>query len=457
MNALVACSLAAFGGVYLWASIPLIIACGVYAMAGRVSIARARETRVLDRLLLASVACIGLQIVPLPYAALSRLSPRAPGFYSTFLLDYAEGPDGAFPGRPLSIEPADTVYALALTSAALLLFWVCRRMFAESGVKGVIRGLAWIGLVASIVAVVQRATSPRLIYWWWEPQHPTAEPFGPFVNRNHFATWAIMVIPLTAGYILARVETRRDTSRFRHPIARLFRSISGLDVWLVAAVALMTLAVVLSRSRSGLLALSVALLAAALRTRRRLRHVGGAWLVPYLAVPLVVLAIWADPNAISERISETIAGSEPLGRMVIWRETLTVMRDFPLTGTGAGTYQTAMLLYQQSSRSNFIFNQAHNHYLQLASEGGVLVAAPVLLAFLALVRLAWRRLRTDPDGLSWIRVGALTGLAAVALQSVWETGLRMPANAILCAVVAAVAVHDPVYARRRSAESKHSG
>ena len=44
--------------------------------------------------------------------------------------------------------------------------------------------------------------------------------------------------------------------------------------------------------------------------------------------------------------------------------------DFWPAGTGTGTYQTAMLLYQTGDRT-YSFNQAHNHYLQLATEGGI--------------------------------------------------------------------------------------
>ncbi|HXH07457.1 MAG TPA: hypothetical protein VNI83_12825, partial [Vicinamibacterales bacterium] len=46
-------------------------------------------------------------------------------------------------------------------------------------------------------------------------------------------------------------------------------------------------------------------------------------------------------------------------------------------------------------------------------------------------------------GVFRLRAGALAGLAAALVQSVWETGLRLPANAVLAAVLAAVAVHEP--------------
>ena len=100
-----------------------------------------------------------------------------------------------------------------------------------------------------------------------------------------------------------------------------------------------------------------------------------------------------------------------------------------------------MFVYQRSTRDVY-FNQAHNHYLQVAAEGGALLVAVVTLALVAFVRAARERLTTDSSGLFWIRAGAACGLGAVALQSVWETGLVMPANATLAALLAAIAIHD---------------
>jgi hypothetical protein len=61
----------------------------------------------------------------------------------------------------------------------------------------------------------------------------------------------------------------------------------------------------------------------------------------------------------------------------------------------------------------------------------------------AFIRLAASRLREDLTGVFWIRAGAAAGLAGAALQSVWENGLRIPANALLAAILAAIVVHEP--------------
>ena len=157
------------------------------------------------------------------------------------------------------------------------------------------------------------------------------------------------------------------------------------------------------------------------------------------AVVVVCGLAWADIPALRARVAGAPSGVA--NRLTIWRETMPIVRDFWLTGTGAGTYQQAMFVYQRSSRAVYL-NQAHNHYLQVAAEGGVLLAGAVILALAAFLRAARARLTGDRSGLFWIRAGAACGLGAVALQSVWETGLVMPANSALAALLAAIVVFE---------------
>ena len=91
----------------------------------------------------------------------------------------------------------------------------------------------------------------------------------------------------------------------------------------------------------------------------------------------------------------------------------------------------------------FSIVNAHNHYLQLAAEGGALVTIPCVVALAGFLLLFRRRMANDTSSNVLVRAGAGAGIAAVLVQSIWETGLRMPANAMLCAVLAAIAIHTP--------------
>jgi uncharacterized membrane protein AbrB (regulator of aidB expression) len=88
------------------------------------------------------------------------------------------------------------------------------------------------------------------------------------------------------------------------------------------------------------------------------------------------------------------------------------------------------------------FNQAHSEYVQLVAEGGLLLTLPALVAIFVWLRLARRQLQRDVHETWWLRVGAAAGLLAAAVQGIFETGWRVPANALLCALLAAIVVHE---------------
>jgi O-antigen ligase len=164
------------------------------------------------------------------------------------------------------------------------------------------------------------------------------------------------------------------------------------------------------------------------------------WLLAGFAAIAAIAAAYANTNAVSARVSETINLGLG-GRSAIWRETWPMIKDFWLTGVGPGAYERAMIVYQQSPRVVY-FNHAHNEYIQIAAEGGLWLALPALLVAGAAAWRMRRALTADRSPMYWLRAGAASGVAAVAVQSFWETGLRVPANGLLFAVVAAIALHE---------------
>jgi O-Antigen ligase len=453
----------------------------------------------LDLWLWITLAAIGAQLVPLPKELIDLVSPAArPASEQLHLVV----PDAL----PVSIDTTRTVNALAATAAGILVFLIARRVFESGGVRIVARGVALLGMLLATIALAQDATAGGLMYWRWKSLDEGPDPFGPFVNRNHFATWAVLAIPICVGYLAAHAAAHTHRSRENIPLRRrLATFFDGRAMALTAAAGLLCVALVMTLSRSGLFGLaaaSVTGLVLRLRHEARLRSLdaegelrrgkpgvrsldaegelrrgkpgvrsldaegelrrgepgvrsldgqdelsrgrrsrGSAtwWLAGGAAVALALTLAELSPAAFAARLSTFRVSAG--GRFAIWHDTLPILRDFWLTGTGAGTYLTSMLVYQRSS-PGWLFNQAHNHYLQVAAEGGLLVGVPVLIALLCLAREAWASVAGDKSGMYWIRAGALCGLAGVAAQSVWETGLTMPANAALAALAAAIVVHD---------------
>jgi O-antigen ligase len=342
--------------------------------------------------------------------------------------------------RPLTLDPGATAWALSFGVSLVLIFWSARSLFARGGaVRVMARFVGWFGLALAIIMFVQRAVTPGLIYGFWTPitraSNPT--PLGPFVNRNDIATWLMLACPLVFGYLTARVSSklveqgRLDLESIAEP----------RTLWLAASVGLMTAALLSSLSRSGLFGATAAICVFALVSSRRVSRSRLAWSLAGVAVLIAAASFYVNVTALAQRISYTLP-SNLGGRLTVWQETWPIARDFPLTGVGVGAFERAMLVYQQSTRLIF-FNHAHNEYLQLLVEGGLVLLVPALLVLAGALLAIRENVRADRTPMFWMRVGAVSGLAAVAAQNVWDTGLRMPANAVLFAIVSAAAMFRP--------------
>jgi O-antigen ligase len=259
------------------------------------------------------------------------------------------------------------------------------------------------------------------------------------VNRNSYATWLVMAIPLVVGYAIARSRSRSTSAG---TVADRVSRIDATDLWLTASACLMTGGLLGSLSRAGIAGGAAG--AAAFVGLSRIRASKGqliAGVIAALAAMVAIATTYANTGALTVRMNRALALGVA-GRREIWADTWRMANDFWPTGVGVGAYQQGMLVYQQGSRQ-FFYNHAHNEYLQILAEGGALLVVPVVVALIAGVVLIARRLRADRSSLFWLRTGAAAGMIAVAVQSIWDTGLRIPANGALFAIVAAVALHEP--------------
>jgi O-antigen ligase len=392
-----------------------------------------RGARALDTALCLALIVVALQLVPLPPPLRLTLSPASATMDRGLRLD-AGGDPLSGPARALTVDAEATSRALALGVALVLIFWSARALLSRGAVRRTIRAVSWCGLIASTIAIVQHATAPKLLYWVWRPLIANARPFGPFVNRNDLATWLVMAMPLTLGYIVAHVDASRHEGR----ALDIEQVVDERVVWLGASVCAMAAALIVSLSRSGLIAAGAALVSLVWFSRRRLRGRGRVWLLGGIGLVTLVAAAYANPGALATRVGETLDVGVG-GRRQIWSDTIAMVRDFWRTGVGVGAYQRAMVLYQ--GPHVFSFNHAHNEYLQIVAEGGALLALPVAAAIVAGAFEIASRLHQDRTPVFWLRAGAASALTAIGVQSVWETGLRMPANAVLFIVCAAIAVH----------------
>ena len=434
----------AFGAVYPWAYVPLLLCaclCAVWMGATSPSFLR-RNTEVAVGLgVVASVVLF--QLVPLKISTLAMISPAFPALLQSYVLGFASpAPDAR---HPLSISPgASAVGLMCLVSFGALLLTLSAKLDRRAIVT-IVRGVAVIGTLMALVGIVQAPFYVEKIYGLWTPfARGPLDAFGPFVNRNHFAGWMLMGLPLTFGYLMSGVH--RQPGHLKAGVrARIvwLSSAEASEVLLLATASLiMGLSVVLTRSRSGLIGLTIAVL---LTVAWIARSSTGWRRSSSVAFGLFLLAFsvwWAGFAPTATRFGDL--GAALGDRIGIWRDAWNIGRRFPFTGTGLNTFGIATLFYQ-THNLRLHFAQAHNDYLQLFAEGGLLLCVPAGITVFLFAHRVRSRLGEDREtgSMIWIRRGAIAGLVAIATQEVGEFSLQMPGNAFLFVILSAIALASP--------------
>ena len=316
----------------------------------------------------------------------------------------------------------DTRVELQLLIAYLILIHLMTQAYLQSRHW---RGLMWflmgLGFSVSVFGILQHLTFNGKLYWFREVRQ-VGYPFGPYVNRNHFAGFAELVIPIAlVPLVLGKVR------RERLLLVSLFA--------LVPIVALL-----LSASRGGIVSFvaELALLFLLLLVRRiRSKYV----LVGGIVVLGALLAVsWIGGQQVLKRFSvdsaiEVTSGKRGAMRQDTWR----IFRDHPLLGTGLGTLQKVFPPYD-SLYDGKIVNHTHNDYLEALAETGVLggLCCAWFLGVLLVVSLKGLA-GLGSSFNSAMNLSGLVGCCGLLVHSLFDFNLHIPANALLFFVAAHLA------------------
>jgi O-antigen ligase len=345
--------------------------------------------------------------------------------------------------HPLSINPDKTLLGLAFVAGFGLLLLGLQRGLDGVSLRVLAPGLTVLGVVLALAAIVQKALWNGKVYGFWTPENAGVSPFGPFINRNHFAGWMLLALPVVIAYFAAQVAKGMvDISPgWRSRVGWFSTRDASRAVLTGFSILVMGFALTLSLSRSGISCFLLAIMLSALHVlRRQAATTKGRLLAAYFVVVFVAAVSWTGIDAIGQRFGEV--DWQLAGRAGAWDDAWRIHKMFPVYGTGFNTYGTATTLLQQYEAAKVHYVEAHNDYAQVLTEGGYLVVAPAVLLILIFVWQVLARFREGHDDRTsyWLRLGAVTGIVAMALQEIVEFSLQMPGNAALFVVLCAIAV-----------------
>jgi O-antigen ligase len=318
--------------------------------------------------------------------------------------------------------PFVTRIELLKYTALLALFFLCVQAYRTlEHWHGFVWFLLILGFCVSVFAILQHFTFNGKLYWMREIRY-AGIPFGPYVNRNHFAGLVELLIPLGLAILILRAE-RRD----QLPLVALF------TLFPIGAL-------FLSASRGGIMSLfaEIGLLAILILFRRReSKELVAAGLVVVLAIALVS---WLGVGRAIERFAsyKTLEVSE--GRRVgMLRGTWRIFLDHPVIGTGFGTLQEVFPPYE-TVYDGLIVNHSHNDYAELLSDTGVVGGLCGLAFLVLLVWIGWKNLTAERNAMRLAyHVGALVACSGLLVHAIVDFNFHIPSNALVFLLLAGLA------------------
>jgi O-antigen ligase len=298
--------------------------------------------------------------------------------------------------------------------------------------------LVFLDFGVSLLGIIQHFTAEGKIYWFRELTLGGA-PFGPYVNRNHFAGFVELVLPVGLALLVFR-GLHRDA----------FTMVGLLTIVPLGAV-------ILSGSRGGIVSVAFELGVLVLLARNRKRPEGPR-IAALAMVGLAAMALiaWLGAGEAIERFSEVHVGDVLLARRAtMFRGTLHVFLDHPLTGSGLGTLVTVYPRYE-TGYDGKVVDHAHNDYIEILAETGI-VGGLCCAAFLwILFREARKNFEAEQGHFSRaLHAGAITAVGGLLLHSFVDFNLHIPSNALLFLLQAYLATSPPLLSE--SPSRRHRG
>ncbi len=364
------------------------------------------------------------QTISLPSGILKILSPK------TFALRSALSLEDSASRFPLSFFPLLTQIEFFkwFALAGFFVFLLGWRPLEQSDRtrKQLLLAVMTAGVLESLYGMFEFFSGHRHIL------HVAAENLvssatGTFINRNYFAGYLLMVIPLSMGFLFSREAARTGRYRgWRHWLS----SLDGKTLLIGFGVVVMILGLLFSASRMGILSLLISFSLISLffrRPRKERAFSRGSILILGLAI------LWAAWIGLDAVINRFFTGSEDFKeRWAYWVITFQIYKDFPMFGSGLGTFLQVFPMYRSFHITGLV-THAENDFLQLLSEVGTLGAGLLAVLFFFLLWRTFSGIRAlstaEPE--RYIAIGGLVGILALMFHSLVERNIQVPANAFL--------------------------
>ncbi|MBW2576219.1 MAG: O-antigen ligase family protein [Deltaproteobacteria bacterium] len=377
-----------------------------------------------------------VQLIPLPMGMVKLISPSTFSLYSETI-----GIVDPVSWVSLSINKKATLAELFryLSYAGVYLLTV-QLLSHRYLLKKTVNYLAIFATLLAVTAILQGFTSGNKIYWFYETPGSF---FGPYFNNNHYAGLMEMIFPVIFALFLFYKPSVSYPS-IREKIVEFFSQIRTSEhILLGFSSLLVAVSVFLSLSRGGIISLCISGGFCFLLVTLKQGTLRSSGITVVLLVCLLLISVgWFGWKPIFKEFENirNDKGEITENRPIYWKDSVTAFKDFPITGTGMGTFGNIYPKYQSKSFGRRL-THAHNDYLEFLVNGGIV---GFLLFFGIPLTIIWKSYKVvvkRREAYSiYISIGSICGILAILLHSITDFNLQIGANGLYLFFLCGLAV-----------------
>jgi hypothetical protein len=430
------------GSARPWAEAIFEIWVGVLAILWMVGFNRNRVTpgaafygaRKVLWLLLAWLSFVALQMLPLPELLVHLVSPESLAIYRRA---------GVTGWTTLSLHSYAT-FLFWLRSVAYVILFALILLLVNNKHR-----LVMLGYLIVFSAVFQAFYGSMMTLSGFEygffikKSSYVGFATGTFVNRNHLAGYLEMASAVGIGLLLATTTSSEAVRTWRHRVRNLIQLLLSQKLVLRLMLAMIVIALVLTRSRMGNTGFFSSMLVAGLLTLFAFRFQAGSFksmfnrndtrsavilIVSLMVIDLFIVGAFFGVEKVAQRISESSVNHDA-DRVMVSLNTLKLLKDYPIVGAGGGSFHVVYSRYRGDEVSSY-YDHAHEDYLEIMADvGGVglaLLGLVVLLSLWAAMRALFQRRDRLLRGMAF---SSIMGIVALLIHSTVDFNLQIPANA----------------------------
>ena len=434
------------GSNRLWAA-GILIGLAAMLLAGTVVVWRGHLQLAQHRLygfrlplalLFSMVGLAWLQNIPMPADWVELISPVA-----------AAAQGGAERSMTFSVDVFQSQYMAALAFAYLCVFLVavlCVR--TGSRLDTLAQVLVWSGVLQAVVGAVLFSVKAEYRLFFVDFVH--VRMIGTYTYHNSLAGYLCMCLSIGVGLMLARLgDSTPKAPTWQAKLRAAIEFTLSPKMRLRLLLVVMVIALVLTRSRMGNAAFFVAMLvvgAVGVVLARKTAPKTIALIASLIIIDVLVVGTGIGLEKVVERLQDTeltiAAGGRAESveaRSETARLALALVKDYPLVGSGGGSFYNVFLSYHAARNTYVHWDHTHNDYVEIASDFGLLglgiLGALVLATTVTVFKAMARRKSVLPWGIAF---GVAMAIVALLVHSMVDFNLQIPANAMTVVVIVAM-------------------